>query len=139
MEDWRLLGQRFDLQYADEVSGEQSPICGQPLGAAVKGPMARADTSEIIEEKDQPGQPHKGKVFAAIHAHLDDVPFYAGGLCAKIISEFRKKDLLQRRKVRGLESSCAKRRFAMAMLWPRLWPKASCCRLCVLLIRATGA
>jgi hypothetical protein len=101
--------------------------------------MARADTSEIIEEKDEPGQPHKGKVFAAIHAHLDDVPFYTGGLCAKIIGEFRKNHLLQGRKVRGLEPSCAKRRFAMAMLWPRLWPKASCCRLCVLLIRATGA
>ena len=49
--------------------------------------MARADVGEIIVEKDQPGQPHKGKVFAAIHAHLDDVPFYAGGLCAKLARE----------------------------------------------------
>jgi LmbE family N-acetylglucosaminyl deacetylase len=49
--------------------------------------MARADVSEIIVEKDQTGQPHRGKVFAAIHAHLDDVPYYAGGLCAKLISE----------------------------------------------------
>ena len=49
--------------------------------------MARADIGEIIVEKDQSGQPHKGKVFAAIHAHLDDVPFYAGGLCAKLIRE----------------------------------------------------
>lgn len=49
--------------------------------------MARADITEVIVEKDQPGQPHKGKVFAAIHAHLDDVPYYAGGLCAKLIQE----------------------------------------------------
>jgi LmbE family N-acetylglucosaminyl deacetylase len=41
----------------------------------------------IVLEKDRPGLPHKGKVFAAIHAHLDDVPYYAGGLCAKLIAE----------------------------------------------------
>ncbi|MEK7409467.1 MAG: PIG-L family deacetylase [Acidobacteriota bacterium] len=44
-------------------------------------------TSDIIIEKDQPGQPHRGKVFAAIHAHLDDLPYYAGGLSAKLIRE----------------------------------------------------
>jgi LmbE family N-acetylglucosaminyl deacetylase len=49
--------------------------------------MARADVGEIIIEKDRPGQPHKGKVFAAVHAHLDDIPLYAGGLCAKLITE----------------------------------------------------
>src|ERR1700683_3179876 len=41
----------------------------------------------VVVEKDRPGLPHKGKVFAAIHAHLDDVPYYAGGLCAKLIAE----------------------------------------------------
>jgi hypothetical protein len=49
--------------------------------------MARADVGPVVVEKDQPGQPYKGKVFAAVHAHLDDVPFYAGGLCAKLIRE----------------------------------------------------
>jgi len=49
--------------------------------------MARADVGEVIVEKDQPGQPHDGKVFAAVHAHLDDVPYYAGGLCAKLVRE----------------------------------------------------
>ncbi len=48
--------------------------------------MNQQDTG-ILVEKDRPGQPHKGKVFAAIHAHLDDVPLYAGGLCAKLIAE----------------------------------------------------
>lgn len=42
---------------------------------------------EIIIERDQPGRPHQGKAFAAVHAHLDDVPYYAGGLCAKLIRE----------------------------------------------------
>jgi LmbE family N-acetylglucosaminyl deacetylase len=52
--------------------------------------MARADAGEVVEvviEKDQAGQPHRGKVLAAVHAHLYDVPFYAGGLCAKLIHE----------------------------------------------------
>jgi LmbE family N-acetylglucosaminyl deacetylase len=49
--------------------------------------MARADVKDIVVEKDRPGQPHKGKVFAAIHAHLDDLPYYAGGLCAKLVAE----------------------------------------------------
>lgn len=31
--------------------------------------------------------PHAGKVFAAIHAHLSDVPYFAGGLCAKLMAE----------------------------------------------------
>jgi len=49
--------------------------------------MARSDVSEIIVERDQAGQPHRGKVFAAVHAHLDDMPYYAGGLCAKLLAE----------------------------------------------------
>jgi LmbE family N-acetylglucosaminyl deacetylase len=49
--------------------------------------MARADVGEVVVERDQPGQPHKGKVFAAVHAHLDDIPYYAAGLCAKLMRE----------------------------------------------------
>lgn len=49
--------------------------------------MSRSDVREVIIERDQPGQPHRGKVFAAVHAHLDDVPLYAAGLCAKLITE----------------------------------------------------
>jgi LmbE family N-acetylglucosaminyl deacetylase len=43
--------------------------------------------TDVIVEKDQPGSPHRGKVLAAVHAHLDDIPLWAGGLCAKLISE----------------------------------------------------
>ena len=49
--------------------------------------MVRADIKEVVVEKDQASQPHKGKVFAAVHAHLDDVPYYAAGLCAKLMRE----------------------------------------------------
>ncbi len=46
--------------------------------------MAQNDS---IVVRDQPGRPHAGKVFAAVHAHLSNVPRYAGGLCAKLIAE----------------------------------------------------
>jgi len=46
-----------------------------------------ADPTPLVIEKAQPGQPHKGKVLVAVHAHLDDLPYYAGGLCAKLIAE----------------------------------------------------
>lgn len=48
---------------------------------------ARADIGQVVVEKDLTGKPHQGKVFAAVHAHLDDIPFYASGLCAKLINE----------------------------------------------------
>ncbi len=48
---------------------------------------AQAAGSEVAVLKDEAGQPHRGKVFAAIHAHLDDVPHYASGLCAKLMHE----------------------------------------------------
>lgn len=47
----------------------------------------RTGNAAIVVERDRPGQPHKGKVFAAIHGHLHDVPDYAGGLCAKLMRE----------------------------------------------------
>jgi LmbE family N-acetylglucosaminyl deacetylase len=46
-----------------------------------------AASPKVAVEKDQAGQPHQGKVFVAVHAHLDDVPYFAGGLCAKLMKE----------------------------------------------------
>ena len=46
-----------------------------------------AAAPKIVVEKDQPGRPHQGKVFVAVHAHLDDVPYFAGGLCVKLMQE----------------------------------------------------
>lgn len=38
-------------------------------------------------ERNQPGKPHAGKVLAAIQAHSDDIPLFAGGTVAKLIDE----------------------------------------------------
>jgi LmbE family N-acetylglucosaminyl deacetylase len=41
----------------------------------------------VTLEREQPGQPHKGKVLAAIQPHCDDVPLFAGGTVLKLIRE----------------------------------------------------
>jgi len=56
---------------------------GRIHGAAA----AAAPGGDVIVMKDEMGQPHQGKVFAAIHAHLDDIPHYGAGLCAKLMHE----------------------------------------------------
>ncbi len=43
--------------------------------------------NEIVIERVQEGQPHKGKVFAVIQPHNDDIPIYAAGTVAKLIYE----------------------------------------------------
>ncbi len=55
------------------------------------GPYSPRQQSEIIQdvviEKQAPGQPHKGKVLAAIQPHCDDIPLFAAGTVAKLIKE----------------------------------------------------
>lgn len=43
--------------------------------------------NDLVIERNQPGKPHAGKVFAAVQAHSDDIPLFAGGLVAKLIDE----------------------------------------------------
>ncbi len=38
-------------------------------------------------ERKQSGQPHKGKVLAAIQPHCDDIPIFAGGTVLKLLEE----------------------------------------------------
>ena len=45
------------------------------------------NTKEVLVEKYQSGQPHKGKVLVAIQPHSDDIPLFAGGTVAKLIRE----------------------------------------------------
>src|ERR1700675_3814524 len=59
--------------------GPSAGVSAWAAAARVNGP--------VVVLKDEPGQPHRGKVFAAIHAHLDDIPYYASGLCAKLMHE----------------------------------------------------
>jgi LmbE family N-acetylglucosaminyl deacetylase len=49
--------------------------------------MSQTGPAHTVVEKAVSGQPHRGKVFVAVHAHLDDVPYFAAGLCAKLIDE----------------------------------------------------
>jgi LmbE family N-acetylglucosaminyl deacetylase len=49
--------------------------------------MSQPAATHAVIEKAVSGQPHRGKVFVAVHAHLDDVPYFGAGLCAKLIDE----------------------------------------------------
>jgi LmbE family N-acetylglucosaminyl deacetylase len=71
---------------------EDSLAGGALLGAgAFSPPPAQAQQddqhSDVVVERDQAGQPHKGKVLAAIQPHCDDVPIFAGGTVLKLIAE----------------------------------------------------
>ena len=63
------------------------------LGASASSTPAQtqmrdnAQQSEIFIEREQNGQPHKGKVLAAIQPHCDDLPLFAGGAILKLIRE----------------------------------------------------
>ena len=45
------------------------------------------DKTEVIIERLQQGQPHRGKVLAVIQPHCDDVSLFAAGTVAKLIME----------------------------------------------------
>lgn len=49
------------------------------------GKMQVAD--DVVIERSQSGQPHKGKVLAAIQPHSDDLSLFAAGTIAKLIRE----------------------------------------------------
>ena len=55
--------------------------------AASSGMLAQVAGRDVVVDRLQRGQPHKGRIFAAVHAHSYEVPYYAAGLCAKLISE----------------------------------------------------
>jgi len=44
-------------------------------------------TVKPVVERKRSGQPHKGKVLAAIQPHCDDIPIFAGGTILKLIDE----------------------------------------------------
>jgi len=51
------------------------------------GSQGALSSDQVAIERDLPGRPHQGKVLAAIHAHLDDIPYYCAGTVAKLIGE----------------------------------------------------
>ena len=61
------------------------------LGGAAAAPQGAlrewAQAEPVVLEREQPGQPHKGKVLAAIQPHCDDIPLFAGGTILKLLGE----------------------------------------------------
>jgi LmbE family N-acetylglucosaminyl deacetylase len=55
--------------------------------AAQGGPQNQQTMNTPYLEKAQPGQPHKGKVMAAIQPHSDDLAIFCGGTVAKLVAE----------------------------------------------------
>src|SRR5262249_58183385 len=43
--------------------------------------------SDLTIERNISGKPHTGKILAAVEAHSDDIPLFAGGTVAKLIDE----------------------------------------------------
>ena len=57
-------------------------------GAAAQTQMRdQSQQSDVFIERDQAGQPHKGKTLAAIQPHSDDLPLFAAGTVIKLIRE----------------------------------------------------
>lgn len=62
-----------------KAMGQQDVGPGLPFGSA--------RPPEVVVEHPAEGQPHKGKVLAAIQPHSDDISFFAAGTVAKLIAE----------------------------------------------------
>src|SRR5437763_12620649 len=48
---------------------------------------AQGAAGEVVFERANAGQPHKGKVLLALQAHSDDIPLSSAGTVAKLIDE----------------------------------------------------
>ncbi len=57
-------------------------LAGGARGQAITGPA-----EQVLIERPNADQPHRGKVLALITPHLDDGPIFAGGTVAKLLSE----------------------------------------------------
>lgn len=57
--------------------------------------MVRGDKEEVFVETMRDGEPHRGKVLAAVQAHSDDIPFFCGGTIAKLVDEGYTAHLIQ--------------------------------------------
>ncbi|MFC1650447.1 PIG-L deacetylase family protein [Candidatus Latescibacterota bacterium] len=73
------------------IAGGTAGLTGQSKAYAQSDQAFTSDNIRFAEnlviERDVPGQPHKGKVLAAIHEHADDIPLGCSGTVAKLIKE----------------------------------------------------
>ena len=81
--------------FADFVVGGAMLGSAVPAFAQQTGPQANSrhefvpteGLHEVVIERPQSGRPHTNKVLAAIQPHTDDIPIFAGGTVAKLVSE----------------------------------------------------
>ncbi len=71
----------------DRRSFLEGAFAAGAFAPAVRTPAGEADSGDVFVERDLSGQPHKGKVLAAIQPHSDDIPIFASGTVAKLIRE----------------------------------------------------
>ena len=57
----------------------------QPSPASSRAEMMRE--GDLVIERPLAGRPHAGKVLAAIQPHSDDLPLFAAGTVAKLVTE----------------------------------------------------
>lgn len=66
-----------------------APLQGQAPAREIEagGTGSTSYTVDAVVDRKQSGQPHKGKVLAAIQPHCDDIPIFAGGTVLKLLDE----------------------------------------------------
>ena len=69
------------------VSGSAILASGAGITGSGNAIAANIQPADVVVERAQRGKPSQGKVFAAVHAHLNDVPYYCAGTVAKLINE----------------------------------------------------
>jgi len=65
-------------------------LAGEGWTSQNSAPRERSEppgADEVVIERPLAGKPHSGKVLAAVQPHADDIPLFAGGTVAKLISE----------------------------------------------------
>lgn len=70
---------------ASLLQGTPEPQIDREYESGGTGPVTYQ--MQVTVERKLPGQPHKGKVLAAIQPHCDDIPIFAGGTVLKLIDE----------------------------------------------------
>jgi LmbE family N-acetylglucosaminyl deacetylase len=66
--------------FTSQPRAADAQVAGRP-------PAQMLREGDIVIERSVPGRPHEGKVLAAIQPHSDDIPLFAGGTVAKLMSE----------------------------------------------------
>ena len=78
--------QRRDFVHSSLLAGmmQDPPLEREYQSGGTGGVSYQA---EVTIERPASGQPHRGKVLAAIQPHCDDIPIFAGGTVLKLINE----------------------------------------------------